>query len=797
MTSPPDPFRRVRAFGAGLAHTPADAARDVREALRGWRARPGFVAMAVLSLACGIGLNTAVFSIVNAVFLQSIRGVPDPGRIVQLGPRGSFAAFEAVRDASLTLEQVAAWQPVATIVQIGDRQVRAAAPVVTADYFETLGVVPALGRFFRTDGAAADPEVVLDFEFWQRTLDGDPSVLGREVAVNRVTAVVVGVAPRAFHGFGPVRPPLWIPVGMLPAPGREGSGGGGPDANGWRVFGRLPAGIAPAQVNAELAVLASRMPEIFTAGPLAGGTGPEELTGPPSPEKRIEFLLVVVLPLVVVVLILWIGCSNVATLLLARADARRRELAIRLACGAGRPRLVRMLLTESLLLAGAGAALGFLVGNRALEAIWLTLPEAPRLAVELDGHVLAYTALVAVIATLFFGMAPAFHATRLDVLPLLKGESGTTTGRRSGARLRRFFLVTQFASSMAILIVAATFVRAVVQSYTGDTSRIVDHATLASFDLDALTAAQRPAQAAGIRAVVERLPGVTSYTLLPSDTSSRALLPEGGGQQDAVSVAVQAVDAGFVPTSGAIVVAGTADPERVDPGSALLNEVAARQGWGRVTIAGERFTLSGSEPLRVGGVVRDDGQGARVYLPRTDERVPVAMALIRTAAPADRMAGAIRAALATSAADTGFARAQTLRDASTGPLQRLTAFAAAIDVLVLILAATGLYAAVSFVSAQRRREIAVRVSIGAPPAAVLRLVAREAVLVVTGGALLGAMLTWVAFRFMSGMIFASWQLDPLTMAGVLGVLALATAAACAGPGLRALRIDPMRVLQSD
>ena len=193
---------------------------DIRYALRSWVRQPGFALIAVLSLGCGIGLNTAVFSIINAIFLQSIRGVPEAERVVGVGARVAFTTFREVRDTTATLETVAAWQPIGVTIRFGDTATRAVVPVVSDGYFSTLGVRPARGRFFEA-AASREPipvsEVVLDHEFWTKSLGGDPGVIGKQILINRVSATIIGIAPRSFHGFGPERPPVWIQMGMLPA----------------------------------------------------------------------------------------------------------------------------------------------------------------------------------------------------------------------------------------------------------------------------------------------------------------------------------------------------------------------------------------------------------------------------------------------------------------------------------------------------------------------------------------------------------------------------------------------------
>ena len=784
-----------------------DAAADVRYALRTWLRQPGFVLIAVLSLGCGIGLNTAVFSIINTIFLQGIRGVPAPDRIVTVGARVSYTTVRTVRDAASGLGDVAAWQPIGVDIKAGDAFRRGAAPVVSGNYFVTLGVVPARGRFF-TSSIARVPEpsaeVVLDYEFWTDVFGSRPDVIGQTVLINRVPATIVGVAPRSFHGFGPERPPLWIPMGMLPAIRRAAVTWDSPAESGWRIVGRLADGVSAGQLNAELRTLASRMPEVFTSGPLvASTTGQESWDGPVSPEKRIEFLLVVVVPLVVVALILWIGCSNVANLLLSRAAVRRKEIAIRLANGASRWRLIRLLLTEGLILAIAGGAAGILLAEWALEFIWLTLPEAPRLAIELDTRVLLYTGAVCVLATALFGLVPALHATRIDVAPLLKSDApAISEDVKRGVRMRRFFLITQFASSMALVVVAGTFVRTIVTTHLGAQAAAMDRMAIASLEA---TLPQGPARAAywqSVRESLGRLPNVTAVSLMPAGQTERVpLAPEGTAPLAAQpQVEVQWIDGGFMAISGATVSAGRFDagaPQGGPVESVAVNERAARQFWGTIGVLDRRFSLATGTIFQIAAVVRDENTSPRVYRTLRDEDMTSANAVVLGTTAATQLVAPVRAALTSLATDASFVRVATMREASTGSLTRITRLALVIAGLVLALATVGLYGSIAFVTSQRTREIAIRMAIGAPRAAVLGLVAREGVLVVAAGSAIGLALIGVAFQFMSGMIFATWTLDPLTIAGVLALFTLSTLGACYFPGRRAARLDPMRVLRAD
>jgi putative ABC transport system permease protein len=779
-----------------------ELAGDVRYALRTWRRHPSFVIIAVLSLAAGIGLNTTVFSIINTIFLQSIRGVSDPGQVVTVSGRVSYPAFREVRDSATTIDRVAVWQPLAVVIRVRDTILRRTAPAVSATYFEVLGVRPARGRFFDTR-VPGDPAplnaVVLDYEFWRDALGSDPAVLGETLVVNDVPATIVGIAPRSFHGFGPERPPLWMSISMAPAVRGAAPDWDAVQAQTWRMFGRLRDGQTPGSVNAELAAIAARVPAAFDGQPPRASTGGERWAGAASGEKRIEFLLVVVVPLVVVALILWVGCSNVANLLLARAAARRKEIAIRLANGASRSRVLRLLLTESLLLAVAGGLVGLVLAIWTRDLVWAALPEAPRLAVELDTIVMAYTAVVCVLATLLFGLVPALHATKVDVAPLLKGDESGTRHARAGSRVRTFFLVTQFASSTALLIVAGTFVRSVVDTHLGEQAAFMDRLALAAVESRESSAPARAEYWRQLREAVRRVPGVQAVTLTPAGQSSARIAAEGVPTSDVqTAIAIQQIDGEFLRTAGIPLSAGS-DPVAIAGGprpDVLVNARAARQLRPGGDIVGARYVLDGSRPITVAGVVDDRGSEPKIYERLEDSGLKSANVLIRTSGKSDAAIGALRSAILPLAPERAMVQVATLREASTGTLQRLTTMAVTIAVVVLSLATVGLYGSVAFLTAQRTREIAIRLAIGAPRHAVLRLLATQGLVIVAFGSAIGLMATGFAFRFMSGMIFARWSLDPLTVGAVLLAFAATTLAACYVPGRRALRVDPMRVLRN-
>jgi len=408
---------------------------------------------------------------------------------------------------------------------------------------------------------------------------------------------------------------------------------------------------------------------------------------------------------------------------------------------------------------------------------------------------------VCVAATMLFGLVPALHATRVDIAPLLKSDAAGATGSaRHSGRIRTFFLVTQFAASTALLIVAGTFVRTIVGSHLGDGADRMDHITVASIETTAATPAARAEYWRNVRERIRHVPGVAALTLLAQSAERTGNVAVAGTDvQERIAVRVQPVDAGFFRVSDASVIQGRdlSGDAAADSTSLLINErVAGRLRLGTAAV-GARLSLDGSRPLTVVGVVRNDGLDERIYQRLADEDVAAANILIRTTEPASVAIGPIRSAITTVASDAAPVRVMTLREAGTGMLQRLTSMALVVAGLVLSLAGVGLYGSVAFITIQRTREIAIRMAVGATRGAVLRLLLWQGGYVVVLGCTAGLALTWVAFQFMSGMIFARWTLDPFAVAGVIATFAAATLAACYVPGRRAMRIDPIQVLKSN
>jgi putative ABC transport system permease protein len=794
---------------------------DLRAIWRGFARSPGFTALAVISLALGIGVNTAVFSLINALFWQSIRGVPEPGRVV-LGPRVSAVELAQLRDGATTLDGLAGVVRLPVQLTFGDTSVASVVPLVSEAYFPTLRVAPRLGRLF--DRSLTQPGsdarvAVLDYRFWRDHTGGDSGVVGRTVTINAHPFTIVGVAPERFHGAGPERPPLWLPLAAWPLLTGKATILDDPTAREVALIGRLRDGSSVGDAIAELNLLRQR--GIEAAGPAGGrggapaqqpsrihlDAGREQWTGEPSPEKRIEFLLVTVVPLVIVAALLWIACSNVANLLLARGLARRREIAIRLATGASRRRILGLLLGETLVLAIAGGALGVLVGQLTIDAVFATFSQFAAIEVQLDGAVLAYTAAISCLATVLAGLAPALEASRADVSAVLKAEGSSVTVSVRGARLRAAFLTVQVALALALLMVAGTFVRALVSSYVGADAARMDHLALAHVDLGP-SAGNAPAPLwSEARAALDRVPGVRGVTVL--DAASRtqvALTAVDGRPVPSRPFALRAIDDGYLRTADTPILHGHAvDAPAIDATGtfeALLNAAAARQvlreGQAVAGAVGRTLTLGGAA-VQIAGVVDDGLIEPNVYRPTsavsTSRQVTL---LVRSDPPAAEMLGRLRTALTPVLPRGTHPLVATYRDANLRGVSALSRVGALLGGLALLLAGAGVAGSMAFHGRQRAREIAVRRTLGATTPAVLRLVGAQAGRITVVGIALGIGLGWLGTQALLALLGGpSWHIDWIATAGVSAVFAATIAVASFGPAWRAVRLEPSTILHTD
>ena len=778
------------------------AAKDLTYAFRMLRKNPGFTIVAIVSLAIGIGLNTAVFSIINTIFYQSIRGVPEPNRVLIFNDgSASLPQLEHLMAQAEPVARLSGARSINAAVSIGGQESRRGVLLVPENYFAVLGARASVGRLFSGTDAPRGlaPEAVLNHSFWRTHLNGDRSVIGRAVRVNGALLTVVGVAAREFHGPGPEGPAIWVPMSMAPL---VSTAEPKPATERHAIVGRLNPGVSLEQAQAAIDLITARSPELFPSRTRYRlSVGREDWRGEVSPEKRIEKILVTTVPLVAAVGLLWIACSNVGNLLLARAVQRKKEIAIRIASGASRGRLVRMLMTESLLLALFGGAAGLWMSNATLDFVFATLAQFGGISVQLDGRVLLYTVGISVVAAGLFGVAPAWQASKADVNQALKGESGSPGFRAS--RLRAFFLVTQIATSFALLAVAGTFVKSLIaDAYVSEQARLVDHLLVAALPpAPGESMSAEPFHREALARVVA-LPRVEAATFVENpDVRKRRFSRPGEAleREHPVEVFTRRIDENFFATSGAVLLSGAPSllaPTRAPLKPAIVNEAMVRSRWNDAAALGQRFRLD-DEDYVVVGVVRDGGAAATAYTALSVEAARGLSLLVRVEGRAEESAALVRGVLHAMAPQEMAPAVMPLRDMVFRTLSQLTRLSVYIGALALALAAAGIYASMAFSTSQRTQEIGIRMALGATRSAVLSLVMRGGARVVLWGCGIGLGLGIVGLRLLFGMLSGSSGFDGLALGGVILFFALVATVACLLPALRATKVDPMVALRSE
>lgn len=797
--------------------------QDVRYAVRTLLRSPGFAGVAIVTLALGIGANSAVFSLANAVFLRPIPAVADPAGLVRIygGEPGSGGlnpiSYPDYQDVAAGTHRVYSGVAAAgglRVVRDGD--VPTPTQVVSGDYFRVLGVRPALGRGFLAadDQPGARPVAVVSHRLWTRELGGTPDVLGGTLRLNGQAFTIVGVAAEGFHGTE-VDPMLdvWVPLQQvhLLRGIREPGHGSLTDRGSHWLFGiaRLRPGVAREQGAAALQQVAARLNaqnpgvhEGFRLRQLPGGTLVSAAGAP-------EVLLVFAVLMVVVGAVLCVACANVANLLLARAAARRREIAVRLSLGAGRGRLVRQLLTESLLLALCGGAAGVALAR--LSPLLFRLLELPSsLDLSVDGRVLLHAAAVTLLTGLLFGLAPALQSVRAGTVEALK--EGTAGGGRSGSRLRAMLTATQVALSLAMLVAAGLLLRSLWLLQSAAVP--YDEAPVAVSWLDPAPAGDPAGRRLGTERLLEAAAGTPGVeraavgSMVPmADHREEAEFVSPGGA--ALRAQLNVVSAGYFEVLRLPVAAGRALGPTDRAGGApvaVVSRALAGAVWPGRSPLGQRLRSAGETPVdyEVVGVVDDvvysRGAGVRptVYLSWEQSGRPDGILHVRTRPGTTGLEPALtEAARGAGVALLGVRTLPQMRREAAFP-QRMTGVLLSICGGVgLLLAGVGLYGVVAYGVAQRTREIGVRVALGARPAQVRRLVVGEGVRMAAAGVAFGLILALGIGQALRTLLFGVTSTDPLTFGGVAALLLAVAAGASWIPARRAARLEPMRALRSE
>jgi predicted permease len=808
---------------------------DLRYAIRTLAKRPLFVGVVVLTLALGIGANSAVFAVVNAALLAPAH-VREPERLLNVyttdSARGALGAvsypdYVDLRDNVRAFSDVIGYSGLmATVTGGGDPEVTFG-ELVTGNYFAATGARLALGRGFlaeedRTPGT--HPVVVLGHRLWQRRFSADSNVIGRSIMLNGMPYTIVGVAAQEFQGLliRGVAADLWAPAMMMGQLRTDQLANR--DERWMFVKGRLAPGASEAEARAALSTLGTRLAATYPATnagrTFASRPMTDVMVHPDS--DRVVFPGALAL-LVTVGFILLIACTNLANMMLARATARRREIAVRFALGMSRSRLLRQLLSESLLLAALGGLAGVLV------ALWLAkllvsfhppLPVPITLDVGIDARVVAYSVLLSLIASLVVGLAPALQASRADIRSELAASSTILDRRSRWLRLRNAFLIPQLALSLALLIVAGLFTRSVGRADDLDPGFDVRHTALVALNLrlDGYDNARSQTFYYELRRRIGALPGVQSTTVtdrIPLDlygnqTTTIGVAAGGGGQGDEThSIQIARIDARYFDAFGIALVRGRAfsdDEVRLGAALAIVSEEAAQRYWPGRDAIGQQLR-EGSDVVEVVGVARnvkiqtlgEDSQPF-VYRPASVGLSRLLRVVVRTSGNASELVPLLRREVANIDPDVAIFESKTMTehvDVMLFPYRIAAGVSSVLGLFGLLLASIGLYGVVAFGIARRTREFGIRMALGARPRDVVRMIMSDSGRVVAAGLGIGLALAFALAQILAGVLFGIGPTDPITFVGISLMLIVVAALASWIPARRATQVHPGVALRDD
>jgi putative ABC transport system permease protein len=803
-----------------------DLWQDLRFGARTLRKSPGFTLVAVLTLALGVGANSAIFSVVNAVLLRPLP-YKDPDRLVMVWEKGnpdefpinsvSAANFIDWREQSRVFEGMSVLGRASFNLTGAGEPLRVDGRRVSANLFRLLGVEPQLGRAFlpEEDDPGAGRVVILSHGLWQRRFGADPSVVGRPVNMNGHSYTVVGVMSPQFQ-FPSRQDELWVPIAFAP---KEAASRGN---NSYEVLGRLKQGVTLGQAQAEMNAIASRLkrqyPDVVKSDATVVVSLHEQTVG------DIKTALLVLLGAVGFVLL--VACANVANLLLARAAVRRKEVALRVALGAGRMRLMRQFLTESVLLAALGGALGLLLALWGLSVLKAFVPEslAEVKNVALDARLLGFTAAVSLVTGLVFGLAPAAQASRLDLNEMLKEGGRDSSSGRGGDRLRGLLVVAEVAVSLVLLIGAGLLVNSFVRLRSLDPGFSPENLLTMSVMLPQQKYpdhARRVAFFSELTSRVEALPGVraaavTNWIPLTLQGDTFGVSVEGRpdpGPDKRPDVVTRVVSQDYFDAMGIRLLRGRKFDERTDRADsrpvAVVSETMARRLWPGEDPIGKRVQPGEPDPngwIEVVGVAGDVRQFDLAAEPRLQMYLPYAQfewfvprqLVVKTDGEPAGLAAAVRKTVWELDRDQPVSDVRTMEEVLSGSVARqrfstllLGVFAA----LALLLAAVGIYGVMSYAVAQRTREIGIRIALGAQAGSVLRLMVGQGLKLAAAGVALGLVGALLLTRLMSSLLFGVSATDPATLVCISVVLVGVALLASYIPARRAAKVDPLVALR--
>jgi len=818
--------------------------QDLRYGARMLLKAPNITLIAVITLALGVGANTAIFSVVNAVLLRPLP-YDHPERLVavytalpSLGyPRVglSEAEFVRLRQENRSFTEIAAWDwDRATLRGVSEPE-RVVAPLATANFFRTLGVKIALGRDFNAEDelGGRNTVAVLSHSFWRRKFSGDPAVIGRKLTIDGVSSTVIGVLPAWFKApmelQADTRADMWLPFDLRPSNPRRGS-------QFMSVIGRLRPGVTLAEAQAEHHANTRREANAYPQW------YPPDIFGFLLPLERSvvgDARLALLILLAAVAVVLLIACVNVANLLLIRGEDRRKEIAVRAALGASRGRIVRQLLIESLLLAALGGSLGLLLAVWGVDALLAISPEnIPRLAeTSLDLRVTGFALLISLLTAVIFGLAPALRAVKFDLHTTLK-EGGRAAGQSGRSRLRQSLVALEMAMAVTLLVAAGLLIRSARNLQRVELGFRSDHL---------LTMRLTPPGGYGdnqrITGLYERL--ISRVNALPGVESAAVThpLPINGGGQDTIieiegrpfdmnrlthmSADFRTVSVDYFQTMGMRLAQGRwfadADQEGAPP-VAVVNETFARNHWPGEDPVGKRFRYLNAPPdrattryLTIIGVVADAKNRALADAAWPEAFIPLAQHAATYVGGGDGLQQAFNLVVRTVTDPSSLAAAaqREARDVERGfiisqirPMDEILAAAVVrprfnmilfggFALLALGLAAVGVYGVISYSVAQRTHEIGVRMALGARGGDVLKLLLKQGMRLTLIGVAIGLVVSFALTRLMKTLLYGVSAADPVTFTVIALLLTSVALLACWIPARRAMKVDPLIALRSE
>ena len=805
--------------------------QDIRYGLRVLAKNPGFTLVAVITLGLGIGANSTIFSWINSTLLNPIPGVQRTRGLYSLTRGGtatnpvqfSYPDYADLRDRSRSFSALVATSIRPMDLTGAGRPERVWATLATANYFDVLDVRPLLGRGFLPEDEekpGGAPELLISYRYWQTHFGGDRSILGRTVQINHHPFNVVGVTPPTFEGTQTgLRSDLFIPVMMEEQVVPGGDRNHRRSSDWLMLLGRLKPEVSRHQAQEEMNLLLQRIVEQFPDS----HPGRNQVTLWPlwqAPHGANAYLYVF-LPVLMVLagVVLLLACANVANLQLVRSIARRREIAVRLSVGAGRGRLLRQLLVESLLLSLAGGtlAVALAVWTSGMFASFIPPTDVPvSLQVHFDLRVLFVTLGLAVLTGLIFGILPAWRSSSLAPATVLKEEGGATAGGLHKGRLASGLVVAQIALSLLLLISAGLFIRAFRRAQQFNPGFSSDHVLLTYFDLYPAGYSSEDGREfeRQLQTKLQSIPGVESVTLsswvpLGFMEDSEPIVPEGYAAQAREPLYVRLAEVGpdYLHTLEIPLLAGrdfTAQDTHTSEQVAIVNQAMASRFWPGQDVIGKRLQVYGEWHTIVGLTANTNydrlGEAPQpfFFLPLSQDYAHSVAIHARVAGDPMAYAGAIEKTVHELNADLPVFDVAPLSSrvqfASTN-LRIAATFVGVFGLLALLLAAVGIYGVVAFTTRQRTHEIGIRVALGADKSEILGLVLKQGLRLTLFGLVGGFTAALGLSRLMSSLLFGIGPHDPLTFVGVAALLAVVALMACYIPAHRATRVDPMVALR--